>query len=60
MVIDTSAIIALLLGEKEAIAIAAGLNIGDCCAYALSKISDEPLLFKGEDSSKSDILRVSY
>jgi len=39
---------------------AAGLNIGDCCAYALSKISGEPLLFKGEDFSKSDILKVSY
>jgi len=33
----------------------AGLNIGDCCAYALSKISGEPLLFKGHDFSKTDI-----
>ncbi|MFC2155202.1 type II toxin-antitoxin system VapC family toxin [Acidobacteriota bacterium] len=39
---------------------AAGLNIGDCCVYALAKISGEPLLFKGEDFSKSDILKVSY
>jgi ribonuclease VapC len=33
----------------------AGLNIGDCCSYALSKYSGEPLLFKGEDFSKTDV-----
>lgn len=33
----------------------AGLNIGDCCAYALSKFSGEPLLFKGNDFSQTDI-----
>jgi ribonuclease VapC len=33
----------------------AGLNIGDCCAYALAKYSDEPLLFIGEDFSLTDI-----
>ena len=33
----------------------AGLNIGDCCSYALSKHSGEPLLFKGNDFSKTDI-----
>lgn len=33
----------------------AGLNIGDCCSYALSKYSGEPLLFKGEDFSRTDI-----
>src|SRR6202789_3027772 len=27
----------------------AGLNFGDCFAYALSKTSGEPLLFKGHD-----------
>ena len=32
----------------------AGLNFGDCFAYALSKTSGEPLLFKGEDFSKTD------
>jgi ribonuclease VapC len=36
----------------------AGLNIGDCCAYALSKYSGEPLLFKGEDFSQTDIQAV--
>jgi len=33
----------------------AGLNIGDCCAYALAKYSVEPLLFKGDDFSQTDI-----
>ena len=33
----------------------AGLNIGDCCSYALSKSSGEPLLFKGNDFSKTDL-----
>jgi ribonuclease VapC len=38
----------------------ANLNIGDCCAYALSRISGEPLLFKGEDFAMTDIARVEY
>jgi ribonuclease VapC len=33
----------------------AGLNYGDCFAYALAKQRGEPLLFKGEDFSKTDI-----
>ena len=33
----------------------AGLNFGDCFAYALAKAMGEPLLFKGEDFSKTDI-----
>jgi ribonuclease VapC len=36
----------------------AGLNIGDCCAYALAKYSGEPLLFKGTDFSQTDIPSV--
>lgn len=38
----------------------AGLNIGDCCSYALSKYSGEPLLFKGDDFSKTDLEIVNY
>jgi ribonuclease VapC len=34
----------------------AGLNFGDCFAYALAKATGEPLLFKGEDFRKTDIL----
>jgi ribonuclease VapC len=33
----------------------AGLNIGDCCAYALAKYSGESLLFKGNEFSQTDI-----
>ena len=33
----------------------AGLNFGDCFAYALAKWTGEPLLFKGEDFSKTDV-----
>jgi uncharacterized protein with PIN domain len=33
----------------------AGLNFGDCFAYALAKSSDESLLAKGEDFSLTDI-----
>ncbi len=35
---------------------AAGLNFGDCFAYALAKSTGEPLLFKGEDFRKTDVL----
>jgi len=34
---------------------AAGLNFGDCFAYALAKMLDEPLLFKGNDFALTDI-----
>ena len=33
----------------------AGLNFGDVFSYALAKTLDEPLLFKGDDFSKTDI-----
>ena len=38
----------------------AALNIGDCCSYALSKYTNEPLLFKGDDFSKTDLELVTY
>ena len=38
----------------------ASLNFGDCIAYGLAKDSGEPLLFKGEDFSKTDIAVVGY
>jgi ribonuclease VapC len=37
---------------------AAGLNLGDVFAYALARTSGEPLLFKGDDFSKTDVGRV--
>jgi ribonuclease VapC len=33
---------------------AAGLNFGDCFAYALAKVGNAPLLFKGEDFPRTD------
>lgn len=33
----------------------ARLNLGDCCAYALSRHSGEPLLFKGNDFARTDV-----
>ena len=33
----------------------AALNYGDCISYALAKIQREPLLFKGNDFSLTDI-----
>lgn len=33
----------------------AGLNFGDCFAYALAKSTGEPLLFKGDDFVHTDI-----
>ena len=34
----------------------AGLNLGDCCAYALSLHTGEPLLFKGNDFPLTDVV----
>ena len=36
----------------------AGLNFGDCFAYALAKAINEPLLFKGNDFAKTDVRAV--
>lgn len=37
----------------------AGLNLGDCCAYALARYTGEPLLFKGNDFLRTDVTRAS-
>jgi ribonuclease VapC len=33
----------------------AGLNLGDCASYALSRVAGEPLLFKGDDFVYTDV-----
>lgn len=33
----------------------ARLNFGDCFAYALAKVTGEPLLFKGDDFTQTDL-----
>jgi ribonuclease VapC len=34
----------------------AGLNLGDCFSYALAAATGEPLLFVGDDFSRTDIM----
>jgi ribonuclease VapC len=34
----------------------AGLNFGDCFAYALARLAGVPLLFKGTDFPKTDVI----
>ena len=36
----------------------AGLNLGDCFAYALAEALDAPLLFKGGDFQKTDVKQL--
>jgi len=38
----------------------AGLNIGDCCSYALAKSTGEALLFKGGDFNQTDIQAANW
>ncbi|MEZ5583430.1 MAG: type II toxin-antitoxin system VapC family toxin [Candidatus Competibacteraceae bacterium] len=38
----------------------ASLNFGDCFSYALAKTLGEPLLFKGDDFSKTDLAPVAF
>ncbi|MFA5940727.1 MAG: type II toxin-antitoxin system VapC family toxin [Sinimarinibacterium sp.] len=38
----------------------AGLNMGDCFSYALARSSGEPLLFKGEDFTQTDVGVAAY
>jgi ribonuclease VapC len=37
----------------------ANLNFGDCFSYALAAVSGEPLLFKGDDFSRTDVAKVT-
>lgn len=36
------------------------LNFGDCLAYGVATAEREPLLFKGDDFSRTDVVPVSY
>ncbi len=36
----------------------AGLNFGDCASFALARWSGEPLLYKGQDFTATDVPRV--
>lgn len=37
----------------------AALNFGDCVAYALARALGEPLLYKGDDFARTDIVAVA-
>jgi ribonuclease VapC len=39
---------------------AANLNFGDCFAYALAKEKSAPLLFKGDDFGRTDVIVAAY
>ena len=34
----------------------AGLNLGDCASYAVARTLSLPLLFKGDDFAKTDLI----
>jgi len=36
------------------------LNYGDCLSYGVAMATGEPLLFKGDDFTQTDVLRVTY
>jgi len=56
MVIDTSALIAILLNEPEREQLLpAGLNFGDCFTYALAAVSGEPVLAKGNEFRRANL-----
>ena len=38
----------------------AGLNYGDCLAYAAAKLAKQPLLCKGNDFTQTDLTLVRY
>jgi ribonuclease VapC len=38
----------------------AALNFGDCFSYALARTSGEPLLFKGNDFSQTDVSNAPW
>lgn len=37
----------------------AGLNIGDTCSYALARATGLPLLFKGDDFGRTDLVGIN-
>ncbi len=36
------------------------LNYGDCLTYGVAMAEAQPLLFKGDDFARTDVLRVAY
>ena len=38
----------------------AGLNFGDCLAYATARLANEPLLYTGDDFARTDVTPARY
>ena len=65
MILDTSALVTIEHSDLARQAFLdfgkgrhkAGLNFGDCFAYALARAKGEALLFKGDDFALTDIRR---
>ena len=59
MIVDSSALVAIdayaRFGKGRH---AAALNFGDCLTYAVASLAGQPLLYVGEDFSKTDLARV--
>ncbi len=74
MIVDTSALVAILFGEGDGELLlealvasssakisghSAQLNLGDAFAYALHRSTGEPMLFKGKDFSAAGVESAS-
>jgi len=55
LIIDTSALVAILFGEPEAALYTQIIHAADRCLISAGNFV-EPLLFKGEDFKKTDIV----
>jgi len=38
----------------------ASLNFGNCMSYAVARVENEPLLFKGNDFAHTDVMAAAY
>ncbi len=59
MIVDTSAVLAVRAWRRFGKGNhPAALNFGDCFAYALAETTGEPLLFKGNDFTRTDVAQA--
>jgi uncharacterized protein with PIN domain len=56
MIVDTSAMIALMFEEPTANEVHRALQLGDCFSYAAAHIAGEPLMFVGDDFTHTDLM----
>ena len=59
VIVDTSAVLAVRAWRRFGKGNhPAALNFGDCFAYALAETTGEPLLFKGNDFTRTDVAQA--